>query len=74
LFPYLHEGFAAFLQAHGHEEKSEYLIPRVVDALIQSGKERMRVLTTDAKWYGVTYRDDLPGVKAAIGELAYFSS
>jgi len=73
LFSYLHEGFAAFLRTHGHEEKSEYLIPRVVDALIKSGKERMRVLGTDAKWYGVTYRDDLPGVMAAIRELAYFS-
>jgi len=71
LFSYLHEGFTAFLQAHGHEEKSEYLIPRVVDALIKSGKERMRVLNTDAKWYGVTYRDDLPGVMAAIRALAY---
>jgi len=69
LFPYLHEGFAAFLQAHGHEEKSEYLIPRVVDELIKSGKERMRVLDTDAKWYGVTYREDLPGVMAAIKAL-----
>ena len=73
LFSYLHEGFAAFMQAHGHEEMSEYLIPRVVDALIKSGKECMRVLCTDAKWYGVTYRDDLPGVMAAIRELAYFS-
>ena len=72
LFSYLREGFAAFMQAHGHEEKSEYLIPRVVDELIRSGKERMRVLGTDAKWYGVTYRDDLPGVTAAIKELAYF--
>jgi NDP-sugar pyrophosphorylase family protein len=71
LFGYLREGFAAFMQAHGRDEKSEYLIPRVVDALITSGKERMRVLETDAKWYGVTYRDDLPGVKAAIGQLAY---
>jgi len=62
------------MQAHGHEEKSEYLIPRVVDALIKSGKERVRVLHTDAKWYGVTYRDDLPGVMAAIRALDYFSS
>jgi len=74
LFSYLHEGFAAFMRAHGHEEKSEYLIPRVVDELIKSGRERMRVLDTDAKWYGVTYRDDLPGVMAAIRALAYFSS
>jgi len=71
LFAYLHEGFAAFMRVHGHEEKSEYLIPRVVDELIKSGKERMRVLDTDAKWYGVTHREDLPGVKAAIRELAY---
>ena len=71
LFSYLHEGFAAFMRAHGHEEKSEYLIPHAVDELIKSGKERMRVLDTDAKWYGVTHREDLPGVKAAIKALAY---
>ncbi|MCL2494994.1 MAG: NTP transferase domain-containing protein [Oscillospiraceae bacterium] len=71
LFAYLREGYAAFMRAHGLEEKSEYLIPRVVDELIKSGRERMRVLETDAKWYGVTHREDLPGVAAAIGALAY---
>ena len=30
------------------------------------GEEKVKVLTTPDKWYGITYKEDLPEIKAAI--------
>lgn len=38
--------------------KKEYLLPSVVDDLIQEGKAEVSVLETKDKWFGVTYKED----------------
>lgn len=48
--------------------KCEFYLPFATDNLIQSGKARVAVLPTEETWYGVTYREDLPSVKAAIAK------
>lgn len=65
----LAEGFPAFLEAHGTEQKSEYLLPSIVDSCIQSGRGSVKVLPTHDKWFGVTYQEDKPTVVAAIRAL-----
>lgn len=62
LFGQLREQFAAFLKMNGQNEKSEFYIPTVVNALIQTGQARCRVLRTEDSWFGVTYREDRPRV------------
>lgn len=69
LFHYLEEGFVSFLKEKGRELKSEFFIPKYVDELIKSGKTNVKVLTSDASWFGVTYQEDKPLVKARINEL-----
>ena len=49
-------------------EKGEYFLPTVVSQLIDEGKARVKVLRSEDKWYGVTYREDKPTVTAAIAE------
>lgn len=49
--------------------KCEYFLPFVVDELLQEKKAAVRVLTTQDKWYGVTYKEDKPVVVAAIQNL-----
>ena len=49
-------------------EKGEYFLPTVVSQLIDEGKARVKVLRSEDKWYGVTYREDKPTVVAAITE------
>ena len=44
--------------------KAEYYLPFAVDALIKDGKATAKVLTTDSRWYGVTYREDKPTICA----------
>ena len=69
LFKYLEEKFVEFLSENGTEMKSEYLIPSVVNELIQSGQETVHVLRSGATWFGVTYKDDKPFVEGEIEKL-----
>lgn len=61
--------FTEFLQAKGQELKSEFFIPYAANEFIQSGKGVLKVLPTSAQWFGVTYKEDAPGVQAAINAL-----
>ena len=69
LFKYLEEKFVEFLSKNGTEMKSEYLIPSVVNELIQSGQETVHVLRSGATWFGVTYKEDKPYVEGEIVKL-----
>ena len=69
LFDELEDRFGLFLAARGTELKSEWYIPFVVDELIREGKADCRVLPTDSRWFGVTYREDKPFVVAEIRKL-----
>ncbi len=69
LFDYLNEMFFDFLKTEGNEMKSEFLIPSVINNLIQSGREPVHVLRSSASWFGVTYKDDKPYVMGEIQKL-----
>lgn len=58
IFSHVHRGFKHFLQTHGHEPKAEFLLPTVVDELIRSKRNRVKILPTDDRWFGLTYRED----------------
>ena len=49
--------------------KAEFLIPVVVDELIKEGNVDVKLLSSDEKWFGVTYQEDKPNVKAGIKNL-----
>ena len=38
--------------------KAEYLLPIYIDELLQAGKVSVKVLDTNDKWFGVTYKED----------------
>ena len=69
LFDALEERFPRWLAENGAKPKSEWYIPFVVDELIKEGKAECRVLPTDSRWFGVTYREDKPFVMAEIAKL-----
>jgi len=68
----LDAGFPDFLstQVPQNPEKAEYLLPRSVDALLKQGKATVKVLTSEDRWYGVTYAADKPMVVNALRSLA----
>lgn len=66
----LERGFPEFLSGLKEGDiKSEYLLPRVIDKLIKSGKAEVAVLETLDKWFGVTYKEDKEAVVASIRKL-----
>ena len=69
IFDYLEDMFNEFLNDNIHELKSEFLIPSVVNTLIEKKIETVNVLKTDSKWFGVTYVEDKPFVKTQIETL-----
>ena len=64
-------GFPAFLDKAIAENplKGEYFLPTVVSNLLSQHKARVKVLRSNDKWYGVTYREDKPTVEAALADL-----
>ena len=67
IFGILEEEYAKFL-ATANLLKDEFYIPLVVSDSVNQGKATVKVYENSDKWYGITYREDLSEVKAAIGE------
>ena len=63
----LEKGFPVFLDNLKEGDiKSEYLLPKIINNLVQNKKARVTVLDTPDKWFGVTYREDKQAVADAI--------
>jgi len=71
LFKELDERFPAFLDQALKENpmKGEYLIPRVVGDLVNENKATVRILPSEDKWFGVTYKEDKENFTKAIRNL-----
>ena len=69
IFEVLENGFAEFLKNLSDPMKGEYLIPTIVDGLIQEQKANVTVLESRDKWFGVTYKEDKPAVVRSFREL-----
>ena len=61
--------FNSFLDKQGMELKSEFYIPYVTGQFSTLGLGDVKVIPTNAKWFGVTYKEDAPSVKASIDAL-----
>lgn len=67
--PLLEEGFGRFLHSLKDPLTDEFLLPSFNNLLVHEGKIKVRVLETPDKWFGITYQEDLPGVKAEFEKL-----
>ena len=47
----------------------EFLLPDVLDEMIKTGKIKIKVLPTTAKWLGVTYKEDVDKVRGELKKL-----
>lgn len=65
----LEKGFNEFLAEKGNELKAEYLLPIIIDKLIKSNEATVKMLETDDKWFGVTYKEDKESVASSFNEL-----
>ena len=61
--------FETFLAANTENLKAEFYLPSIVNEILKSGKASVEVLKSDAKWFGVTYKEDKAIVQKAIEGL-----
>lgn len=61
--------FSDFLQENLDSLKAEFYIPYAIDKLINNASATVKVLRSDAKWFGVTYKEDKPQVIEKLAQL-----
>ncbi len=69
IYAHLRQLFAEFLQTQGQSEKAEFYMPSAVGQLVRQNVARVKVLPTNASWFGITYQDDKPAVIASLRDL-----
>ena len=62
--------FEKFLKAVDEGDcKAEYALPSFVDGMLRERDATVRVLSTDAVWFGVTYQEDRPAVMQTLARM-----
>ncbi len=69
VFKSFEEDFEKFMKENGYNLSAEFLIPSVVDTLINSNKAKVKVVKTNANWFGLTFPEDKPIARKKISEL-----
>jgi len=61
--------FPDFVEQNYENPKAEFFIPDLPDYMVKQSLAKFVVLPTDAKWFGVTYKEDKEQVQRGIREL-----
>jgi len=68
-YDFLGKEFRNFIIRSGMDPKSELDIPTSVDKFVKSGDIKIKVLMSNERWFGVTYREDKPFVVESIKKM-----
>jgi hypothetical protein len=68
-YKFLGDEFRNFIDQYGMDLKSELDIPTSVDKFVKNGEITIKVLMSNDRWFGVTYREDKPFVVKSISEM-----
>jgi len=69
VFPEAEKLFHSFVKENYSNLKSEFFIPLLAEDFMHNHHGSIKVIPTSAQWFGVTYKEDAPGVKASIDTL-----
>jgi hypothetical protein len=69
VFSYINDLFHNFLTENINNPKAEFFIPIVGDAFIKEKGGVIKVIPTSSQWFGITYKEDAPGVRQTIKQL-----
>ena len=61
--------FKDFVRQNYTDIKSEFFIPILGDDFVHNQHGTIKVIPTSAQWFGVTYKEDAPVVKADVQKL-----
>ncbi len=68
IFAVLEKGYEDF-KKNANLLKDEYLIPILIGEMVEKGEATVSVFSNKDKWYGITYREDLPEIKEALTKM-----
>lgn len=71
VFDFTEKLFHDFLKENASNPKAEFFIPIIGDHLVRKGTGKIEVIPTGAQWFGVTYKEDAPEVKASLEHLVH---
>ncbi|MBK8711635.1 MAG: nucleotidyltransferase [Niastella sp.] len=69
VFVLIEKLFSEFPKNNMDNLKAEFFIPLIGEHFIKTAGNNIQVIPTDAQWFGVTYKEDAPGVKQSIATL-----
>lgn len=69
VFTYYKQYFEEFIAENSQQLKAEFYIPTVVNRVINEDKGTVKMLKSQEKWFGVTYKEDKEHVQSAIKDL-----
>mgnify|MGYP002381698557 CR=1 FL=1 len=61
--------FHQFVKQNSHNIKAEFFIPILAEDFMQNLGGHIKVIPCSSKWFGVTYKEDAPVVKASVDKL-----
>jgi hypothetical protein len=67
--PHIRVFFDEFCKTSGKEPKSECYIPRAADWLVKKGHLKVKALSANSEWFGVTYQEDRAEAQRRMAEL-----
>ena len=68
-YTFLGDEFRNFINRSGMDLKSELDIPTSVDKFVKNGEITIKILMSNERWFGVTYREDKPFVVESINKM-----
>ena len=69
LFSSTEKLFLDFVQKNTENIKAEFFIPIIAEDFMENQEGHISVIPTSSKWFGVTYKEDAPVVKACVDKL-----
>jgi hypothetical protein len=68
-YTFLGDEFRNFINKSGMDLKSELDIPTSIDKFVKNGEITIKILMSNERWFGVTYREDKPFVVDSINKM-----
>ena len=62
IFNELEKRFLIFLEDHSAGSNKEFFLPAVINGMIKADKEKVKVVSTDEQWFGLTHNEDKVGL------------
>ena len=69
LFASTEKLFLNFVKENAENIKAEFFIPIIAEDFMENGGGYISVIPTSSQWFGVTYKEDAPVVKASVDKL-----